>query len=74
MPFIQVNLASGRTPEQKRNLVLGISRAASDALGVPETSVRVWIVEVSPDEVASGGEILSERLRSQASPAVGQDG
>jgi 4-oxalocrotonate tautomerase len=63
MPFIQVNLSRGRTPEQKRELVLGLSRAAADALGVSEYSVRVWIVEVSPDEVAAGGEILSERNR-----------
>lgn len=70
MPFIQVNLARGRTPSQKRDLVLALSRAASDALGVNEASVRVWIVEVSPDEVAAGGEILSERQRAAASGEV----
>jgi 4-oxalocrotonate tautomerase family enzyme len=66
MPFIQVTLAQGRSESQKRDLVLGISRAAAEATGVEESSVRVWLVEVSPHAIAAGGEILAERIQKSA--------
>jgi 4-oxalocrotonate tautomerase len=65
MPFIQVNLGSGRTPEQKDTLIRAVSAAAAEALTVPEASVRVWIVEVPATEVLVGGQTLAEK---QAAP------
>lgn len=62
MPFIQITLGAGRSDEQKRDLVLDVSRSAARAVGVDETSVRVWIVEVPSTSIAAGGEILAERL------------
>lgn len=61
MPFIQVNLGAGRTPDQKDALLRGVSAAAADALTVPEASVRVWIVEVPAAEVLVGGQTLAEK-------------
>lgn len=61
MPFIQVVLGTGRTAEQKRELVLAVSRAAAEAVQVNEAAVRVWLVEVPSTEIAAGGEILAER-------------
>lgn len=62
MPFIQITLGTGRSDEQKRDLVLDVSQAAAHAIGVDESSVRVWIVEVPSTSIAAGGEILAERL------------
>ena len=61
MPFIQVNLGAGRTPDQKDTLIRAVSAAAADALTVPEASVRVWIVEVPATEVLVGGQTLAEK-------------
>jgi 4-oxalocrotonate tautomerase len=61
MPFIQVTLGAGRTGEQKQALVRAVSKAAADAVGVPETSVRVWLVEVPADVVMVGGQTMAER-------------
>jgi 4-oxalocrotonate tautomerase len=61
MPFIQVTLGAGRTPEQKDRLLRALSKAAADAVDVPEASVRVWIVEPAATEVLVGGETLAEK-------------
>ncbi|OLT13287.1 hypothetical protein BJF78_22440 [Pseudonocardia sp. CNS-139] len=57
MPFIQVTMGAGRTPERKERLL----RAAADAVEVPESSVRVWIVEPPAADVLVGGETLAEK-------------
>ncbi|HVV19285.1 MAG TPA: tautomerase family protein [Pseudonocardiaceae bacterium] len=64
MPFIQVNLGAGRTPEQKDTLIRAVSAAAAEAISVPESSVRVWIVEVPATEVLVGGRTLAEKQAS----------
>ena len=69
MPFIQVNLGAGRTPDQKDALIRAVSAAAADALTVPEASVRVWIVEVPATEVLVGGQTLAEKQAAQGQGA-----
>lgn len=61
MPFIQINLGSGRTPEQKDKLIRAVSAAAADAVSVPEASVRVWLVEVPANAILVGGQTLAEK-------------
>lgn len=64
MPLVNVHLAAGRTPGQKRALLAAITRATVDTLGVPLASVRVWIDEFDPDDFMAGGETLAERVRA----------
>ena len=59
MPFVQVSM--GRTPEQKRALLDGISEVVHTTLGADYDSIRVWIVELDPDDVMLGQETLAER-------------
>jgi 4-oxalocrotonate tautomerase len=61
MPFIQINLGAGRTVEQKDALIRAVSAAAAEAISVPESSVRVWLVEIPTTEVLVGGQTLAER-------------
>ena len=61
MPIIQVNMLEGRTTEQKRKLVSGITTAVIDALGVHSEQVRVMIHEMSKDDYAIGGKTAAER-------------
>jgi 4-oxalocrotonate tautomerase len=68
MPFIQVNLGTGRTAEQKDALIRAVSAAAAEAISVPETSVRVWLVEVPATEVLVGGQTLAEKQQAAAVP------
>jgi 4-oxalocrotonate tautomerase len=61
MPFVQISIGSGRTPEQKRALLDGISEVVHTTLGADYESIRVWIVELEPDDVMLGQETLAER-------------
>ena len=61
MPFVQVSMGSGRTPEQKRALLDGISEVVHTTLGADYDSIKVWIVELDPDNVMLGQETLAER-------------
>lgn len=61
MPFIQVAMGTGRTPEQKRAMLDGIVAAVHESTGAAIDSIRVWIVELDPDEVMVGDESLAEK-------------
>jgi len=61
MPFVQVSMGTGRTPEQKRALLEGISEVVHTTLGADYETIRVWIVELEPDDVMLGQETLTER-------------
>lgn len=61
MPFIQVTMSTGRTAQQKRDLLAALADAVSATIGAPREAVRAWIVEVDPAEVIAGGVILADR-------------
>ena len=60
MPFV-VSMGTGRTSEQKRALLDGISEVVHTTLGADYDSIKVWIVELDPDNVMLGQETLAER-------------
>lgn len=68
MPLIQVTMAAGRTPEQKRALLQALSDATVEALDAPVESIRVWITELPPEHFIAGGEILADRRPVAAEP------
>ena len=49
MPFIQINMLEGRTEEQKRDLLVGVTDAVEKALGAPRDTIRVWIQEIQSE-------------------------
>lgn len=55
MPIITANILSGRTTDQKRALIRGLTEAAVSALGVQHAQVRVIISEVAPENWGAGG-------------------
>jgi len=59
MPLIQIS-CSQIAPEKKKVLIEKVTAAASEAMGVPETSYSVYINEVGADNVGVGGKQLSE--------------
>lgn len=68
MPFIEVTLVEGRTPEQLRALVSGLTRAAAEAVGAPVGNVRVVIREVPATHWAAGDVTIAERTAAQEDP------
>ncbi len=65
MPLIEVTLVEGRTPEQLRALMSGLTRAASEAVDAPLESVRVVVREVPATHWAAGGVTIAERATQE---------
>ncbi|GAA1649469.1 tautomerase family protein [Georgenia ruanii] len=61
MPLIQITMGSGRSDEEKRELLAAVTRAAQESTGTPLSAVRAWIVEVPAAELMIAGETLAER-------------
>lgn len=61
MPLIQIHMAQGRSPEQKRALLNAITDAVVDSVGAPRDSVRVWITEMADTDFMAGGELLADK-------------
>jgi 4-oxalocrotonate tautomerase len=67
MPFIDVTLGSGRTPEQIRQLISELTEAAHRAVGAPKEAIRVCIREVQPQHWAAGDVTTAERQAAAGS-------
>ncbi len=61
MPLVNVHMAAGRSPEQKRALMEAITEAMVTHVGAPRPSVRVWIDEFPAGDYMAGGELLSDK-------------
>ena len=60
MPFVIVEMWEGRTVEQKRQLVEGITSSFVQ-IGVPQEAVQVIIKDNPKHNWAIGGKLASER-------------
>ncbi|HZQ28532.1 MAG TPA: 2-hydroxymuconate tautomerase [Acidimicrobiales bacterium] len=61
MPFVDVTLVEGRSPEQLRKLVTALTEAVEESVGAPRDSIRVVVREVPPTHWAAGDETIAER-------------
>jgi 4-oxalocrotonate tautomerase len=61
MPFIQVNILRGRSPEKKERLIREVTDVVSDVLEAPVQSIRVMINEVEPEHWGIAGESVKKR-------------
>jgi 4-oxalocrotonate tautomerase len=68
MPLIEVHLADGRTDEQKRALLEGITKVVQDTIGASLDSIRVWINELPPTHYMAAGEWLVDKRARAARP------
>lgn len=71
VPLINVNMASGRTDEEKRALMAALTQAAHEAIGAPLASIRVWITEFEPSEFMASGETMADRRAREARASPG---
>ncbi|SFN60322.1 tautomerase family protein [Mycetocola miduiensis] len=63
MPFVEINVAEGRSEEQLRDL-MGRVHDAIEEWGAPGQSIRVLVREVPPARWLSGGVTLAEKATS----------
>lgn len=60
MPFVNVKITSGATPEQKEQLIAQMTQVLVDVLGKNPASTHVVIEEIAPDSWGVGGESVAE--------------
>ena len=65
MPFVEVTMVEGRTQDQLRALISGLTAAVVEAVGAPIASVRVVIREVPDTHWAAGDQTIAERRAEQ---------
>lgn len=61
MPLIQISLAEGRTPQQLRDLIHGVTEVAIETANAPREAVTVVVTEVPAPLWANGGVTLQEK-------------
>lgn len=59
MPVIEVKMWDGRTPEEKKKIVQGITKVFTD-MGIPAPAVHVILVNVKKEDWAIGGKMCNE--------------
>lgn len=64
MPNITVEIFSGRTLDQRREFVRGVTDAAVNAFGISPEGVRITFFEIEKHDLARGGELLGDRATS----------
>ena len=62
MPVVSVKIARGRSIEQKRSLVKAVTDAVVSSIDVKPELVTVLIDEYDLENIATGGETLSDKF------------
>ena len=55
MPFAQIYMLEGRTPEQKKAVIEKVTQALTEAVGAPKEAVRVCIHDVPKENWGIAG-------------------
>lgn len=61
MPYVNIRVAGTLDKNQKDEICSGVTEVIARVAGKPKGSILIFIDEVSPDNISSGGELLSER-------------
>lgn len=64
MPIIKVEMLDGRTFAQKQQLAAALTEAMVESLGVERSSIQVHLQEMTAENVAIGGLLVSENPQS----------
>jgi len=61
MPFINIKITSGATPEQKTKLISSVTQLMVDVLGKNPQTTHVVIEEIPADSWGVAGETVASR-------------
>ncbi|MFZ3170605.1 MAG: 2-hydroxymuconate tautomerase [Carboxydocellales bacterium] len=63
MPVIEVKMLSGRSAEQRKEIVRQITDVMVNVAGARKEAVSVILHESSPEHYAVGGELFAEKIK-----------
>jgi 4-oxalocrotonate tautomerase len=58
MPLVEIKILTGRTPQQKQQMVEQVTQAIATTIDVPLEKVKIHIVEMPPEHYAVGGKLI----------------
>lgn len=61
MPRVTIQIVEGRTMEQKRALVKGVTDVIVETLNAPPENVTIYLEEMKVTEFAKAGKLWNER-------------
>ncbi len=61
MPYVNIRVAGTLDKKQKEEICSGVTEVIAKVAGKPKSSILIFIDEVAPENISSGGELLSER-------------
>ncbi|MEH7237678.1 2-hydroxymuconate tautomerase [Bacillus sp. JJ1562] len=64
MPFVQINILEGRSPEKKERLIREVSMLVAEVLESPVENVRIMINEMPPEHWGIAGESVKKRIEN----------
>jgi 4-oxalocrotonate tautomerase len=65
MPYINIKIVKGSTPEEKEKLIEGLTRVVSETLNKNPQMTYVVIDEVETDHWGVGGESVTKRRQKK---------
>ncbi|MDO4988332.1 MAG: 2-hydroxymuconate tautomerase family protein [Synergistes sp.] len=60
MPIVKVNIKEGRSLDQKRRMVAGMTKVLCETMEVPPASVRIIINEMRNEDFAIAGTLVCD--------------
>jgi len=60
MPYVNIRVAGLLEKDQKREICAGVTEVIARVANKPKDSILVFIDEVERDNIAAGGELLSD--------------
>jgi 4-oxalocrotonate tautomerase len=61
MPILEVKILEGRTTEQKKQMVMGLTDVLVNTINTTSKDVRIHIVEMPKDSYAIAGQLISDK-------------
>jgi 4-oxalocrotonate tautomerase len=63
MPDVHISWLAGRSVDQKRKVVEGITKVLQDEAGVKPETTHIVFVDVPPTDFASGGMLVADKIK-----------
>ncbi len=64
MPYVEIKMLSGRSNQQKRNLVESVTDALVQTCGSTRESVQIVITDVDSGNWGSKGQLMSDKEKA----------
>ena len=61
MPYVSIRVAGKLNRQQKQEICSGVTEVIAKVAAKPKDSILIFLDEVEAENIAKGGELLSER-------------